>query len=172
MIRTPPALAAARANAARAQNLPDCMRRLRNFVRKHGGRKIVVVTSGGTTVPLERNTVRFVDNFSTGTRGALSVECVRTARGCAAGAAMPHDARARREFLEAGYAVVFLHRAGSQQPFLGDALGFINAMVAETEESDAEEGELLAKHQDAAQPGASGSRGRCACADGRCAGGR
>ena len=35
---------------------------------------IVVVTSGGTTVPLERNCVRFVDNFSSGTRGALSAE--------------------------------------------------------------------------------------------------
>ena len=30
-----------------------------------GGPRIVCVTSGGTTVPLERNTVRFIDNFST-----------------------------------------------------------------------------------------------------------
>eukprot|EP00794_Sanderia_malayensis_P003573 gene3573-4077_t len=30
--------------------------------------------SGGTTVPLESNTVRFVDNFSQGTRGASSAE--------------------------------------------------------------------------------------------------
>lgn len=37
-------------------------------------RPIVVVTSGGTTVPLERNCVRFIDNFSKGTRGALSAE--------------------------------------------------------------------------------------------------
>lgn len=29
-------------------------------------RPIVVVTSGGTTVPLERNCVRFIDNFSEG----------------------------------------------------------------------------------------------------------
>lgn len=36
--------------------------------------KVVVVTSGGTTVPLERRCVRFIDNFSAGTRGALSVE--------------------------------------------------------------------------------------------------
>lgn len=35
---------------------------------------IVLVTSGGTSVPLERNTVRSVENFSTGTRGALSTE--------------------------------------------------------------------------------------------------
>lgn len=28
--------------------------------------KIVLITSGGTTVPLELNTVRFIDNFSLG----------------------------------------------------------------------------------------------------------
>lgn len=37
-------------------------------------RPIVCVTSGGTTVPLERHCVRFIDNFSGGTRGALSAE--------------------------------------------------------------------------------------------------
>ena len=37
-------------------------------------RPLAVVTSGGTTVPLERQCVRFIDNFSAGTRGALSVE--------------------------------------------------------------------------------------------------
>jgi phosphopantothenate-cysteine ligase len=35
---------------------------------------VVVVTSGGTTVPLEKRCVRFVDNFSQGSRGALSAE--------------------------------------------------------------------------------------------------
>lgn len=35
---------------------------------------IVLVTSGGTSVPLEKNTVRSIENFSTGTRGAISVE--------------------------------------------------------------------------------------------------
>ena len=49
------------------------------FIRKHTpadgfkGRPIVCVTSGGTTVPLERRCIRFID-FSGGTRGALSVE--------------------------------------------------------------------------------------------------
>ena len=38
-------------------------------------RPIVCVTSGGTTVPLERRCIRFIDNFSGGTRGALSTEC-------------------------------------------------------------------------------------------------
>jgi phosphopantothenate---cysteine ligase (ATP) len=36
--------------------------------------RIAVVTSGGTTVPLEKNCVRFIDNFSSGRRGALSTE--------------------------------------------------------------------------------------------------
>lgn len=30
--------------------------------------------SGGTTVPLESKTVRFIDNFSVGSRGAASTE--------------------------------------------------------------------------------------------------
>lgn len=58
-------------------------------------RKIVLVTSGGTTVPLENNTVRFIDNFSAGTRGATSAEY----------------------FLENGYAVIFLHREFSLLPY-------------------------------------------------------
>lgn len=56
--------------------------------------QIVLVTSGGTTVPLEKNTVRFLDNFSTGSRGSKSVEC----------------------FLEEKHAVIFLYRASSVQP--------------------------------------------------------
>ncbi|CAF0730273.1 unnamed protein product [Didymodactylos carnosus] len=56
---------------------------------------IVLVTSGGTLVPLEKNTVRFIDNFSTGRRGAASVEY----------------------FLELNYSVIFYYRAGSIQPF-------------------------------------------------------
>lgn len=43
-------------------------------------RPLAVVTSGGTTVPLERNCVRFIDNFSKGTRGALSAEQLLQAR--------------------------------------------------------------------------------------------
>ncbi|KAL5508987.1 hypothetical protein EMCRGX_G004261 [Ephydatia muelleri] len=56
---------------------------------------LVLVTSGGTTVPLEKNTVRYLDNFSVGTRGAASAE----------------------QFLAQGYAVIFLHRASSLKPF-------------------------------------------------------
>lgn len=36
--------------------------------------RIAVVTSGGTTVPLEKRCVRFLDNFSSGRRGAISTE--------------------------------------------------------------------------------------------------
>jgi phosphopantothenate---cysteine ligase (ATP) len=45
----------------------------REFIAFHQAaqRRVVLVTSGGTTVPLERQTVRFIDNFSAGTRGAV-----------------------------------------------------------------------------------------------------
>ncbi|KAL8726370.1 MAG: hypothetical protein Q9166_006777 [cf. Caloplaca sp. 2 TL-2023] len=67
------------------------------FISEHLDRRhrVVLVTSGGTTVPLENQTVRFIDNFSAGTRGATSAEY----------------------FLEAGYAVIFLHRQFSLLPY-------------------------------------------------------
>ncbi|CAN3353747.1 phosphopantothenate--cysteine ligase Cab2p [Diutina catenulata] len=70
---------------------------VKQFVGFHenSGKPVVLVTSGGTTVPLENNTVRFIDNFSAGTRGATSAEY----------------------FLENGYAVVFLHREFSLLPY-------------------------------------------------------
>src|SRR5271154_1677492 len=58
-------------------------------------RRIVLVTSGGTTVPLENQTVRFIDNFSAGTRGATSAEY----------------------FLQEDYAVIFFHRQFSLLPY-------------------------------------------------------
>ncbi|CAM1502160.1 Fc.00g041440.m01.CDS01 [Cosmosporella sp. VM-42] len=69
----------------------------RGFITSHAAanRRVVLVTSGGTTVPLERQTVRYIDNFSAGTRGATSAEY----------------------FLEAGYAVIFLHRQFSLLPY-------------------------------------------------------
>lgn len=59
------------------------------------GVSVALVTSGGTTVPLESRTVRFIDNFSSGNRGSSSAEY----------------------FLEAGYAVLYLHRHKSLKPF-------------------------------------------------------
>ena len=69
----------------------------KDFIEFHtaAGRRVALVTSGGTTVPLERQTVRFIDNFSAGTRGATSAEY----------------------FLESGYAVIFLHRQFSLLPY-------------------------------------------------------
>ncbi|KAF3689999.1 Phosphopantothenate--cysteine ligase [Channa argus] len=59
------------------------------------GRRVVLITSGGTKVPLESRTVRFLDNFSSGRRGASSAEY----------------------FLDAGYAIIFLHRHRSLYPY-------------------------------------------------------
>lgn len=70
---------------------------LKTFVERQlkKDKKVVLVTSGGTTIPLEHNTVRFVDNFSAGTRGSVSTEY----------------------FLEKGYAVIFMYRLNSLEPF-------------------------------------------------------
>ncbi|NXV62572.1 PPCS ligase, partial [Molothrus ater] len=38
------------------------------------GRRVALVTSGGTQVPLEARAVRFLENFSSGRRGAASAE--------------------------------------------------------------------------------------------------
>ena len=49
---------------------------LRRFVERVGGagRRLAIVTAGGTTIPLEKRTVRYIDNFSTGNRGAAIAE--------------------------------------------------------------------------------------------------
>ena len=72
----------------------ETSKRIREFTKNCNG-PIVCVTSGGTTVPLEQNMVRFIDNFSRGERGAASVE----------------------SFVAHGYSVVFLYRKGSIMPF-------------------------------------------------------
>ncbi|RNA04094.1 phosphopantothenate--cysteine ligase [Brachionus plicatilis] len=68
-----------------------------NFVKFHkqNNTNVVLITSGGTTVPLEHNTVRFIDNFSIGTRGSASAEY----------------------FIQKSYAVLFVHRRRSLRPF-------------------------------------------------------
>ncbi|XP_018366694.1 PREDICTED: phosphopantothenate--cysteine ligase [Trachymyrmex cornetzi] len=85
------------------QDLAQNEQALKEFTRKHleAGNKVVLVTSGGTTVPLEHNTVRFVDNFSAGTRGSVSAEY----------------------FLEYGYAVIFMYRVKSLEPFSRHFIG-------------------------------------------------
>ncbi|VEU33410.1 unnamed protein product [Pseudo-nitzschia multistriata] len=70
---------------------------LDSFVVRHAShhRPIALVSSGGTAADLEINSVRCLDNFSTGKRGAISVE----------------------EFLKRGYAVIHLWRKGSASPY-------------------------------------------------------
>ena len=70
---------------------------------------IAIVTSGGTMVPLEKHTVRFIDNFSTGARGTALAE----------------------RLLEQNYAVIFLHRQGSRRPFLNTMYDDIERMTKE-----------------------------------------
>lgn len=79
---------------------------LEAFATRHQShhRPIALVTSGGTATDLEVNSVRFLDNFSTGLRGAVSAE----------------------HFLRRGYAVIHLWREGSAAPYartLSAALG-------------------------------------------------
>ncbi|KAJ3123729.1 hypothetical protein HK098_001661 [Nowakowskiella sp. JEL0407] len=78
-------------------NLSQVSKTVEEFItfQKLKNRRVALVTSGGTTVPLENQTVRFIDNFSAGTRGATSAEY----------------------FIECGYAVVFLHRQFSLEPY-------------------------------------------------------
>ncbi|EPQ27431.1 uncharacterized protein PFL1_04969 [Pseudozyma flocculosa PF-1] len=78
-------------------NLDQISKSTSEFIQRHvaEGRKVVLVTSGGTTVPLEKNVVRFLDNFSAGTRGSASAEY----------------------FLSAGYAVIFMSRQHSLAPY-------------------------------------------------------
>lgn len=71
-------------------------------------RNVVIITSGGTYVPLEKNMVRSIENISTGTRGAYSAEY----------------------FLKAGFSVVFFHREGSHLPFTVDIPSKYDLLVA------------------------------------------
>lgn len=72
--------------------------KLQHFVSQwREGMPIIVVTSGGTAAAIEQQTVRFIDNFSTGLRGARSAEA----------------------FLESVPAslVIFFSRSSSKQPY-------------------------------------------------------
>lgn len=91
----------------RPQNLNSIRKEVSDFCDKNWNKNIVLITSGGTTVPLEHNTVRFVDNFSAGTRGSASAEY----------------------FLESEYSVIFLHRIKSLEPFARhfNSIDFLNS---------------------------------------------
>lgn len=86
--------------------------------------RVALVSSGGTTVPLERRCVRFIDNFSSGSRGAASAEA----------------------FVQAGYRVVFLHRGGghSARPYERhlprETLDILEAVQSTSGDTDGGEG--------------------------------
>ena len=73
-----------------------CQDFLKNIFSRSPEEKIICVTSGGTSIPLEKNTVRMIENFSTGQRGALSTEY----------------------FLKSGFYVIYLYRTNSKFPFI------------------------------------------------------
>lgn len=89
LVAAPPAMESAGGAAAE--------RRVRAWAeaQRVRGRRVVLVTSGGTQVPLEARAVRFLENFSSGRRGAASAE----------------------RLVRAGYGVCFLHRARSAFPW-------------------------------------------------------
>ena len=101
----------------------------REFIKYHvensPDRRIVLVTSGGTTVPLENQTVRFIDNFSAGTRGATSAEY----------------------FLQEGYAVIFLHRQFSLLPYSRHYSHSTNCFLDFMEESEAGDGRVVVRKE-------------------------
>ena len=112
-------------------------RQVQSFCLQHAShhRPIVLVSSGGTAADLELHSVRCLDNFSTGTRGAASVEA----------------------FLRKGYAVIHLWRTGSASPHgrkVAEAIGlgghegismasvgklFVGAATGDLEEADEED---------------------------------
>ncbi|XP_067099109.1 phosphopantothenate--cysteine ligase isoform X2 [Osmerus mordax] len=98
------------------------------FAAQHGaaGRRVVLITSGGTKVPLESRTVRFLDNFSSGRRGASSAEY----------------------FLDSGYAVIFLHRHRSLYPYTRLYAG-VNLLDSLQLESDSDPGGKVMINQQA-----------------------
>lgn len=68
---------------------------VRQFIGSCQNTKLCCVTTGGTAVDLEKNTVRTLENFSTGMRGSLLAE----------------------HFLESGWDVIYLYRDRSIMPF-------------------------------------------------------
>ncbi|XP_060949297.1 phosphopantothenate--cysteine ligase-like [Limanda limanda] len=100
------------------------------FATQHAaaGRQVVLITSGGTKVPLESRTVHFLDNFSSGRRGACSAEY----------------------FIDSGYAVVFLHRHRSIYPYtrMFSTINVLDALqFTSGDEASGFSGEVLVNQQ-------------------------
>ena len=109
-----------RAMTGLEEGYDDASGNVARFVQRalHEGRRVAVITSGGTAVPIERNTVRMLDNFSTGKRGAALAE----------------------QLLRAGYAVVLLQRRGTPGPWSAQVQGLVNALPERCEVQDAASG--------------------------------
>lgn len=101
------------------------MLKIKLFSKKNaengGATRVVCVTSGGTTVPLEQRCVRYIDNFSSGHRGAASTEyysiylpIILIIRAFFGAEDYVFQKMAFslycRYFIKAGYAVIFLYR--------------------------------------------------------------
>ncbi|XP_073324732.1 phosphopantothenate--cysteine ligase [Pagrus major] len=91
------------------------------------GRRVVLITSGGTKVPLESRTVRFLDNFSSGRRGASSAEY----------------------FIESGYAVIFLHRHRSLYPYtrMFSTMNMLDALKFRSDDGASSNSEVVVNQQ-------------------------
>ncbi|KAM9409262.1 phosphopantothenate--cysteine ligase [Pholidichthys leucotaenia] len=102
-------------------HVEDVRKKMDEFASAHAaaGRRVVLITSGGTKVPLESRTVRFLDNFSSGRRGASSAEY----------------------FLDCGYAVIFLHRHRSLYPYtrMFSTINMLDALQTRDGEGQASE---------------------------------
>lgn len=82
-----------------ASHLPNSIHQiieiLKHNLDENNNLKLIVITSGRTNVPLEKNTVRYISNFSGGGRGASSAEIA----------------------LKHGYIVLYLHHVTAVRPF-------------------------------------------------------
>ncbi|ANQ06165.1 Phosphopantothenoylcysteine synthetase [Plasmodium coatneyi] len=79
----------------RPNNLDDVLKKIQNELLQEEASQIILITSGGTKVPLEKVPIRHMENFSTGRRGAHMCEY----------------------FLKKKKKVIFLHRKGTFMPF-------------------------------------------------------
>ena len=97
------------------------------FCTLHQRNRIILVTSGGTTIPFEKNTVRFIDNFSQGTRGSASTEYF-----------LQHDQ---------DIAVIFLYRSTTLRPFTRHFAhtNFLD-MLQISDSQDARQLQVIPKH--------------------------
>ncbi|CAG9483364.1 phosphopantothenoylcysteine synthetase, putative [Plasmodium vivax] len=83
------------AGELRPNDLSDVLKKIQSELLREEASQIILITSGGTKVPVEKVPIRHVENFSTGKRGAHMCEY----------------------FLKKNKKVIFLHRRGSFMPF-------------------------------------------------------